>query len=106
MNEFPQLEGRLVFHDLDNTIFRPFREEFGVSGKDRPAFLTSQLYQRISILSSIINGIITQHSQLLSQLPKHSICNKLHSLYLAPFPIARLPRPRSEPVSRKRGMGE
>ena len=65
LNELFQLEQRLIFCNSEDHIFRSSWNEFSVSSYNDPSFLTAQSYQWVDILSSIIKGIVSQHSQLL-----------------------------------------
>lgn len=82
LDQFSQLERRLVLGDSDNSVLWSFRAQLGASGQDHPAFLPGQFYQRIDIFTPVINGIIAQHPQFPSQLSKHSVRDKLHYLKL------------------------
>jgi len=62
LNELFKLEQRFIFCNSEDDIFRSSWNDFGVSSYNDPSFLTAQANQWIDILSSIIKGIISQHS--------------------------------------------
>src|SRR4030042_1688743 len=96
-NKFSQLEGRSVLRDSDNAILRPLRGKSGASSQDHPALLSSQFHQRVGIFTAVVNNIVTQHPQFLSQLSKHSVRDKLHCLKLMGHALAKNPNNRSRP---------
>jgi hypothetical protein len=90
-----QLKGRLVLRNSYNAILRLLGGESRASSEDHPTFFPSQFYQRVSIVTPIINDIVSQGPQFLSQLSKVSVCDKLHSLKLTVQALAKNPKSRS-----------
>jgi hypothetical protein len=85
IKKFFELKGRLVLLDLNDAVFLRVANQFFVPGQDDSLLLTSQLDQFMSVLSAVVGSVITQHSQLFGQFPKHDVDKKLHDpliLYL------------------------
>jgi len=106
LNEPLQLERGIILWDLKDMVLRSSWNEFGVSSQNHPPFLTSPPNQSISIFTSIIDCVVSQHSQFLSQFPKHAVDQKLHLPRLSPLPIGpACPAYRQAGGRQGRGMG-
>ncbi len=101
LNEPFQLERGIILWDLKDIVFRSSRNEFGVSSQNHASLLTSPPNQRINIFTSIIDCVVSQHSQFLSQFPEHTIDNELH--FPRPSPS---PHRACQQVGRGEGWGE
>jgi hypothetical protein len=111
LNEPFQLERGIILWDLKDVVLRSSWKEFGVSSQNHPPFLTSPPNQCISIFTAIIDCVISQHSQFLSQFSEHTVDQELHLPRLSPLSIApacpayRLPAGRQGRQARGRGEG-
>jgi hypothetical protein len=77
-DQLPELEGRLVFRDLNNLIVRSLGDQTAVPCENDTTLLAAEIDQLKKTSPFVIQGIITQKPQVFGEFSQHSVNQELH----------------------------
>jgi hypothetical protein len=77
-DQLTELQGRMIFRDLNNLILRALGDQMGVPCEDDTTLPAAEIDEFEKALPLEIEGVIPQEPKVLGELPQHSVNKELH----------------------------